>query len=63
MIYVKKQRFTINLQATRNVRVLTMMVNSDIIHLCTSLRKIFHGESIKLPEEVHHIIMLPILET
>jgi len=39
---------------------LTMMVNSDIIHLCTSLRKIFHGESIKLPEEVHHIIMLPI---
>jgi hypothetical protein len=37
-----------------------MMVNSDIIHLCTSLRKIFHGESIKLPEEVHHIIMLPI---
>ena len=37
------------------------MVNSDIIHLCTSLIKIFHGESIKLPEEVHHIIMLPIL--
>ena len=37
-----------------------MMVNSDIIHLCTSLKKIFHGESIKLPEEVHHIIMLPI---
>jgi len=40
---------------------LTMMVNSDIIYLCTSLRKIFHGESIKLPEEVHHIIMLPVI--
>ena len=38
-----------------------MMVNSDIIHLCPSLKKIFHGESIQLPEEVHHIIMLPIL--
>jgi len=31
----------------------------SIIHLCTSLKKVFHGESIKLPEEVHHIIMLP----
>jgi hypothetical protein len=47
----------------QHVRVLTMMVNSDIIHLCTSLKKIFHGESIKLPEEVHHIIMLPIITT
>jgi WD40 repeat protein len=36
-----------------------MMVNSDIIHLGTFWKKIFHGESIKLPEEVHHIIMLP----
>jgi hypothetical protein len=38
-----------------------MIVNSDIIYLCTFLRKIFHGESIKLPEEVHHIIMLPVI--
>jgi len=44
----------------RHVRVLTMMVNSDIIHPCTSLKKLSYGKSIKLPEEVHHIIMLPI---
>jgi len=39
-----------------------MMVNSDIIHLCTSLKKIFERESFKLPEEGHHIIMLPIIK-
>jgi hypothetical protein len=39
---------------------LTMMVNSDIIHPCTSLIKIFYGEFIKLPEEVHHIAIIPI---
>jgi hypothetical protein len=37
-----------------------MMVNTDIIHLCTSKNRVSNGESIKLPEEVHHIIMLPI---
>jgi hypothetical protein len=36
-----------------------MMVNFDIIHPCTSLKKLSSGKSIKLPEEVHHIIMLP----
>ena len=36
------------------------MANSDIIHLCTSLKKLSYGKSIKLPGEVHHIIMLPI---
>ena len=40
-----------------------MMVNSDMIHLCTSLKKTYHGESIKLPEKVHHIIMSPIFFT
>ena len=35
-----------------------MMVNTNIIHLCTSLIAYSNGESIKLPEEVHHIIMI-----
>jgi hypothetical protein len=36
-----------------------MMVNSDIIHPCASLKKLSYGKSIKLPEEGHNIIMLP----
>ncbi len=37
-----------------------MMVNTDIIHPCTSKNRVSNGKSIKLPEEVDHIIMLPI---
>jgi hypothetical protein len=36
------------------------MVNPHIIYLCTSSNQNLNGESIKLREEVHHIIMLPI---
>lgn len=33
------------------------IVNTDIIHPCSSLKEIFYWESVKLPKEVHHIIM------
>jgi hypothetical protein len=36
-----------------------MMVNTDIIHLCTSSKDSFQ-RGVYLPEEAHHIIMLPI---
>jgi len=44
----------------QQVRVLTMMVNPDIIHPYTSLKSVTDRKSSKLPGEGHHIIMLPI---
>jgi len=32
--------------------------NTEIIHLCTSLKNVSNGKSTRLPEEVHNIIML-----
>jgi hypothetical protein len=45
---------------SRQPRVLPVMVNTHIIHPCTSLKKLSYGKSLKLPEEVHHVIMVPI---
>ena len=52
--------------AQSDVRVLPMMVNTYIIHLCTSLNlnvsrswAVYH--TIDSHVEVHHIIMLPII--